>query len=266
MRCTTQQIQRWICSIIIAASPLPGAVKLQVRQGCPIVDGVYVNGHGPYRFLVDTGANVNLIDANLAQSIGLSVSSQTNVTSVSQNTSVPLSKGNQVVLDSIKAEEQEFLFSQLESIHDLSPDVQGLLGQSFLSRFDYVLDLRGKTIAFGKQERNGTRLPFWVSNGRPTVSTSLGDLILDSGANHLVLFGVDPEAGSGARNEMRTVAGSRLIGMVSSKALIIDGRRLWHGNAVAIPNRAEQGVNGLMPLNLFKTVYVCNSDGYLVFE
>jgi len=25
-------------------------------------------------------------------------------------------------------------------------------------------------------------------------------------------------------------------------------------------------VNGLMPLNLFKIIYVCNSDGYLVFE
>jgi hypothetical protein len=172
MRCTNQQIQRWICSIIIAASPLPGAVKLQVRQGCPVVDGVYVNGHGPYRFLVDTGANINLIDAHLAQSIGLSVASQTNVTSVAQNTSVPLSKGNQVVLDSIKAEGQEFLFSQLESVHDLLSDVQGLLGQSFLSRFDYVFDLRGKTIEFGKQERNGNRLPFWMSNGRPAVSTS----------------------------------------------------------------------------------------------
>jgi hypothetical protein len=65
---------------------------------------------------------------------------------------------------------------------------------------------------------------------------------------------------------MQTMAGSRLIGMVFDKALIIDGIRLWHGNAVAIPNRAEQGVNGLMPLNLFKTVYECNSEGYLVFE
>ena len=266
MRCTNQRIQRWICSIIIAASPLPGAVKLQVRQGCPIVDGVYVNGHGPYRFLVDTGANVSLIDTNLARSLGLSVSSQTDVTSVGRNTSVPLSKGNQIALDSIKAEGQEFLFSQLESVRDLTPDVQGLLGQSFLSRFDYVLDLRGKTIEFGKQERNGTRLPFRMSNGRPAVSTSLGDLILDSGANHLVLFGVDPEAGPGARKEIRTVAGSRPIGMISAKPLIIDGRKLWHGDAVAIPNRAEQGVNGLMPLNLFKIIYVCNSDGYLVFE
>jgi hypothetical protein len=215
---------------------------------------------------VDTGANINLIDAHLAQSIGLPVSSQTNVASVSQKASVPLSKGNLIALDSIKAEGQEFLFSQLDGIPGPLSDLQGFLGQSFLSRFDYVLDLRGKTIEFGKQEWKGTRLPFWMSNGRPAVSTSLGDLILDSGANHLVLFGVVPQAGLGAKSEMQTIADSRQVGMVSAPALVIDGRRLWHGNAVAIPNRAEQGVNGLMPLNLFKTVYVCNSESYLVFE
>ena len=40
---------------------------MRVRDGRPIVDGVYVNGHGPYRFLVDTGTMRNLIDADLAR-------------------------------------------------------------------------------------------------------------------------------------------------------------------------------------------------------
>lgn len=30
--------------------------------------------------------------------------------------------------------------------------------------------------------------------------------------------------------------------------------------------RPEAGVDGLLPLGLFKTVYVCNSEGYVVFE
>lgn len=55
MRQTNHNIQFLICSLIIAAGPLFGAVKMQVRDGHPIVDGVYVNGNGPYRFLVDTG-------------------------------------------------------------------------------------------------------------------------------------------------------------------------------------------------------------------
>jgi hypothetical protein len=36
-------------------------VKIDVRDARPVVEGVYVNGHGPYRFLVD---NVDLMDAD----------------------------------------------------------------------------------------------------------------------------------------------------------------------------------------------------------
>ena len=48
------------------------------------------------------------------------------------------------------------------------------------------------------------------------------------------------------------------------KATRIEG--LDGGDAVAIPDRSEPGVAGLMPLSLFRTVYVCNSERYIVFE
>jgi hypothetical protein len=126
-----------------------------------------------------------------------------------------------------------------------------------------MLDLHAKRLEFGKQDRNGTRARFTMPNGRTAISTSLGYLVLDSGAARLVLFGVDPDRRS--QGYMRTIAGSQRIGMVSSK-LVIEGRNIWHGDAVAIPSRTEPGVAGLMPLSLFKTIYVCNSEGYVVFE
>jgi hypothetical protein len=39
---------------------------MRVEDGRPVVNGVFVNGRGPYRFLVDTGSNVNLIETDLA--------------------------------------------------------------------------------------------------------------------------------------------------------------------------------------------------------
>jgi hypothetical protein len=74
-------------------------------------------------------------------------------------------------------------------------------------------------------------------NGRLAVSTSLGDLILDSGASRLVLFGVEPDIGLGGKREWRTVAGSQEVGVISIKPLVIEGRTIWRGEAVAIPNR-----------------------------
>jgi hypothetical protein len=181
-------------------------------------------------------------------------------------TAVPGSDGTEVVLDSGKAAEQKFLFLGLEAIHHRWPDVQGVLGQWFLSRFDYTLDFRAKRLEFRKQDRSGTRAPFTMTNGRMAVSSSLGELVLDSGADRLVLFGVQPDIGLGNKAELRTVAGSQEIGMVFGKPLIIGGRKIWRGEAVAIPNRPEPGVDGLLPLSLFKTIYVCNSESYLVFE
>jgi hypothetical protein len=102
-----------------------------------------------------------------------------------------------------------------------------------------------------------------ILNGRRAVSTSLGDLVLDSGAVRVVLFGVAPERHD--QGDLQTAAGSRMVGLIFSR-LFIEGRHIWHGDAVAIPSQAEPGVAGLMPLGLFKTIFVCNSEGYVVFE
>ena len=266
MRHTNHTTQILICSLIIAAGPLFAELKMQVRDGRPVVDGVFVNGHGPYRFLVDTGSNVNLIETGIARKIGMNATFQVDLASSAGKTQTSGSDGNEVALDSVKANGQKFLFSGLEAIHDSSPDIQGVLGQWFLAQYDYTLDLRGKRVEFGKQDRSGTRTRFDMINARPVISTSLGTLALDSGANRLVLFGAQPDSGSGFRGELKTVAGSQKIGIVSSKSLVIEGRKFWGGDAVAMPSRTEPGVNGLLPLGLFKVIYVCNSEGYVVFE
>lgn len=252
-----------ICSLIIAAVPAFGSVRVQIEEGRPVVDGVYVNGHGPYRFLVDTGSNVNLIETELARKIGMKPAFVVELASSAGKVQTPGSDGNQVTLDSTEAGEQKFLFTGLEAVHKLDPDVRGVLGQWFLSRFDYLLDLRAKRLEFGKQERNGTRSPFTFNNARPVVSTSLGDLVLDSGAARLILFGAESDRGT--NGVIKTYTGSQAIGTASRK-LVIAGWNAWHGDAVTMASRTEPGIAGLLPLSFFKAIYVCNSEGYVVFE
>ena len=198
-----------ICSLSISGSCLFGGVKLQVREGRPVVDGVYVNGHGPYRFLVDTGSNINLIETGLAKKIGMKATFQTELTSAAGKVPLPGSDGNQVVLDSAQSDGPKFLISGLDGIHNSSPDIQGVLGEWFLSRFDYTLDLGGKRLVFGKQDRPGTRIAFQVTNARPVVFTNLGDLVLDSAAVRLTLFGFEHSSVASFTSELRTVAGTQ---------------------------------------------------------
>ena len=239
---------------------------MQIRDGRPVVDGVYVNGHGPYRFLVDTGTNVNLIEVRLARKIGINVSFQAELASASVRTQASGSDGNEVSLDDTKAGGQKFLFSDLDSIHDQSPDIQGVLGEWFLSQFDYTLDVEHRRLRFGQEASVGTMIPFQMINARPVVATSLGNLVLDFGNNHLVLFGILGDSSADSGFALRTVSGLRTVGKVSGKPLIIQGRTVWNGEAVAIPDRPEPGVDGLMPLSLFRQIYVCNSGGYITFR
>jgi hypothetical protein len=259
-----------IGTVIILAAPgfsaeKPCGAKLTIREGRPVVDGVLVNGHGPYRFLLDTGANVNLIETNLAKKIGLKATLHLELASMANKTLTTGSDDNEVALGSVKADKQEFLYSDLAAIHLLSSDIQGVLGQWFLGRFDYTIDLHNKRIEFGKQDRKGVRTPLQFVNARPMISTSLGSMALDSGAARLVLFGVNPDEGS-ATAQLRSLAGSQQIGMVSTKPLTIDGRKIWQGDAVAIPTRNEPGVDGLLPLSLFRAIYISNSERYVVFQ
>jgi len=249
---------------MFAPGPAGAAVKIRLVDGRPMVDTVYLNGHGPYRFLLDTGTTLNHLDPRVAASIGLRPTFSTDLLTSIGTTSIGGAVGIDVVLGPVRADAQTFLFGGLDNIRRSFPDVQGVLGQAFLSRFDYLLDLRGQRLEFGTTERAPmkNRVPFQAVAGRPAVSTSLGSLVLDSGAAGVILFGGRAMA---LTHEMFTMTGSLRVGRISG-TLVIDGRTWWSGKAVVIPQAAEAGAEGLLPASLFKAVYVCNSEGYLLLN
>jgi hypothetical protein len=256
-----------ISTLILAATPFFASVKLKLRDGRPIVDGVFVNGHGPYRFLLDTGANVDLIDTRLAQKIGMTPTFRADLASAAGSVSTPGSDNNQITLDTAIAPAQKVLFSTLDAIHENSPDIQGVLGQWFLSQFDYTLDLKAKLLTFGpldpQSDLPAARVPFTLLNGRPILSTSLGDLVLDSGQSQLLLFGIEPDETTA---QLRTIAGNSFVGRTNGKPLLLAGRRIAGGDAIAIPSRPEPGVDGLLPLAPFHSIYISNTGSYIVFQ
>jgi predicted aspartyl protease len=257
-----------ICSVAglqpVAARSLEGTVGLQIRQGRPVVDGVYLNGHGPYRFLVDTGTTLSHVDPRLAQAIGLTSTFTTEVRTATGRTQASGTSGVEVVLGPGWAERQTFLFVGLVVLHQPSSDIDGVLGQEFLTHFDYTLDMRAKQMTFGTIEmaRTRTRVPFQLVEGRPVVATSLGPLVLDSGASLMVRFTLPTTVPT---RELVTASGRVAVGTIAS-ALVIEGHLVWHGDAVAVPRPAESGAAGLLPSSVFRSVYVCNSERYLVFN
>jgi hypothetical protein len=239
-------------------------LKLRVLDGRPVTDCVFVDGHGPFRFLIDTGAQANQLDPKAAREAGIEPNFQSNMVSPAGVVTVSGATGLAVTLGEVKTGDQKFLFGGVEAIQRFAPEIQGVLGQQFLSHFDYLLDLDQKRLTFGKTDAGSVRIEFHMTHGLPAVPTSLGSLLLDSGAGQVVLFGVGAESrGQG----VVTVSGNTMVGKFSGKPLAVGGRNVSYGEALTIPRKNEDvDAVGILPARLFKTVYVCNTEGYVVLN
>jgi hypothetical protein len=263
MRQTPRTLFHLISALALCTAPSFGMVRIRATESGPAVDGVYVNGSGPFRFLLDTGSNTNLISKRLAQQLALKTTFQTSFASLGRERMALGSAANEISLDSLEAGGQELLVADLDAAP--SSGLEGILGQTFLARFDYVLDLKHKQLSLGGDALPGKRLPFRILNGRAVVSTSLGQMVLDSGAGAVVISTARLDSASARTALVQSAAGSQSV-IMKAERLIIAGRTVWRGDAIAVASPLGTGVDGLLPLRFFTAVYVCNSGGYVVFE
>jgi hypothetical protein len=151
--------------------------------------------------------------------------------------------------------------------------VDGVLGESWLVRHDYLLDYRNRRTALdGPPPGSGIRVPLRSTDGRPAVAASIDgrirDLVVDSGASTVVLYekpapdgalptGVDTNGGA-ARAQKCTVR----FALSGSIDHLIDAVRIDHLiDAVRID---VHGLGpGLLPASAFASVFVSNREGFV---
>jgi hypothetical protein len=250
--------------IIITSHAAPSrtsTIKMHVIQGRPVVDHVYLNGSGPYKFLLDTGAHSNQVDAKLAHALGLKPSYKVEMFTASSAVRVPAGRIAQVELGIAGVTSQEFLFTNLQGVRELSSGIQGVLGQEFLANFDYLLDFHGKQLIFGRIPGLPNQIPTQTVTGRiMTVPTSRGDLVFDSGTEAVIFF---RGAGSGVPIGLHTASGFAEVSTARHTTLEI-GAREYRLPLAAFAPQPDRQEAGLLPASLFRSVYVCNSGGYIV--
>jgi hypothetical protein len=238
-------------------------VKLKVVGGKPAVETVYLDGQGPYRFLVDTGAEPNVVDAKLARKLGIEASFATKMLTPAGMTAAVAARGR-VSLGTAEATDQVFLVTRLDGLRAASPDIRGILGQSFLSQFDYIIDFKKRELVFGRAVTSRPPVPIRRIRNLIAISTNEGDLVLDSGIGTLLLFRAP--AGRGRTVEIRASSGlTSLVSLDSVPELNIGGQ-IYHPGTAAFEPREGQVGNGLLPASLFRAVFVCNSAGYIVID
>lgn len=205
------------------------------------VTEAWIGGQGPYRMLIDTGAQSTMVLPEVAHAMGLKPAYRVRVESPQRehwavgHPAVRLGFAQQ---DAIAA---EVLWHAAPHLRDHDPTLHGILGMNVLRRQNFLLDLRAGTICFDALPAEpGFTLPFSWIEGRIAIQARLGGrpvrLILDSAASHLILFGF---SGTGTTGPLEI------------------GNAVWPAlTAGLFPASAQRREDGLLPTNLFAWIYV----------
>ena len=225
------------------------------------VTKVWIDGRGPFRFLVDTGTSVTVvssaIDAGLSGGQTLQAVSTTGPVTVRETTAGSLRAGT------VEVARLRVLVSDLPAFASHGR-VDGILGMNFLEGSSFLLDVKRRCLTPDAEDvRGGSVVPAERMAGRVAVVTDGLRFVLDSAASFPVLtserahslatvrgmFDLTSAAGkvstrSGHVREMR-------IGSVTLRnldvALVPDV-----GAGFSRPNTED----GLLPVTVFSSLYV----------
>jgi predicted aspartyl protease len=257
-------------------------VRFASSQHGEIVIPVFIGGAGPFRFLLDTGSSHTVISQSLATTLGVVAVAKAPIATSLGSILAPVVRLPDVAVGSARVE--SLLATSLPpSVADMLGDgISGVLGQDFLSQFNYTLDYRTSRLSWDEdgQIAKGERLVLEPSHGRFLVQLPQERrcecpvrLVPDSGANGVVLFAgtnADRLPVDAAATSMRvsTLAGDGTVRGVIVKELLVAPVTLRDLPAarVVLPGGTIEDGDGLLPLSLFDRVSFRPHAGYMVVQ
>lgn len=258
-------------------------IPLDLRGGFLVAQGVFVHGHGPMDFLVDTGAQSSSIDTGVGERAGLEPRYRVEVLTPAGLSLAPAvgdaevrvkHEGGSAELGAGAA--VEFLLQPLAAIRAAVPGVDGVLGANALfsqpllidlDRLEMVLCPEAHEIAPATARGGFQDGRLWVEAVVPEAGPGPVRLTVDSGADTLLLFHPPgaPPAGvrPGAAARLATATGE-------AGGLRAELRRVQVGGValpplpavfVATPRAKERGEAGLLPVRYLRLVAVNPAEG-----
>jgi predicted aspartyl protease len=274
-------------SLICRAVPADTSVGFKMVTGRLVVVPVLVDNQGPFDFLLDTGTSTTIVDTELAQQLGLRPIGQVSLISAGGANVVPLAQLQSLTLGPKTVEDLEVLCADLGAIGRLTGSVRGVVGQQFLSRFNYVLSYQDRRLEFrdgdaAEAPLRGVRLPFDSDEGRIVVAAAAATasryrqrFVLDSGASLLVLFdqrslepAIDVEREERTASFLTSHASLQLrTGRIRHLAV---GGQAFHDLPVVLAPEGSgaeaRAEDGLLPTNLFRAVYFNNREQFVLLN
>jgi predicted aspartyl protease len=251
-----------------------------------VVVPVRINGKGPYDFILDTGTNTTIITPELASQLNLKPTGQVSLITPSGAKAVPQAILGNLTLGTKSIERLEVIYDGLQGVRSVDQDIRGILGQNFLSRFNYLIHYPKRQLEIEEEGEwegrfQGTRLPMREDEGKQIIATlALAPfnrtlrLVLDSAASDVVIFAsrtrmIEFDARRGEGFLLTASSESSSAHMQQIEVLQIGGDRLFDVKVAVVyqsgllPNRSE---DGLLPTSLFQTIIFQNDKHSVILN
>ncbi len=273
--------------VFASAQTQPASIaQFKLLNGYLIVIPVTVNGAGPYEFLLDTGTNTTLVSAEFARQLRLRPIDRVELVTVAGSQIVPRARLENVTVGGKTAKNLESLVSDLRELRAVKPEICGVLGQNFLSQFNYLINYRERRIEFedGAELENslsGERLPLECHEGRAIVLARSARkegwrLALDSGISNLLLFAADWRdlkldwaQGEPQPLTARTDLGSQVVWQKRLRSFSLGGANFYDLPAAVMESKVAgegRAEDGLLPTSLFQQVYFNHRKNFVILN
>jgi hypothetical protein len=298
---------KWLASAALATVILPALhaephcpgnvaiLRFRLVQRSQIIVPVAINHAGPYDFLVDTGAQVTLVDPALAAELHLKIEGTTGFVGVGFRTRPSFAHLDTLAAGSHALANPMVVIQNIEHLQAADPHIRGILGGNFLRNFDVLIDyacgmlclddtkvmqpeVKGKHIALATPPHPGDGvlstepliIPVHLSGipARPLLQ------LLDSGTNVPLLYnsGKDMAGGFSVSAPIRDRGpdGTERAFTVLPPQDIQIGTLTIHQISFVTPATRKDipkiAVDGLLPTAIFRRVYISYADRFVVLE
>ena len=285
-----------VVSTLSAETHCPGnvaSVPFRVINGHQIILVVSVNHAGPYNFLLDTGAQISMVDPSLVAQLHLDTKGTAVVAGAGSRQSVSVAELDLLEIGAHSVASPKVLVYDLHPLQTSDLNIRGVLGEDFLEHFDMLIDNAHRLLcldASGAMRRavKGPRISLVASadteQGTPLsdlliVTVRLSDasrpvrLMLDSGANGAILYNT---SGYMAPPQLRNLEGTGMDGTkLIFSALPLQNVKIGSLRLSGVPfvslagtqnDARAKGFDGVLTMGLFRSVFIAHADHFAVLE
>jgi aspartyl protease len=258
-------------------------IRFRLRDGYLILVQARINGVGPFDFLLDTGTTRTVIDPDLARQLQAPVIGEVSLTGVLHVRQDQLVRLQNVQLGDASLSGLGAAVDTLTRQKMLAPGIRGVLGEDFLSKFDFLIDYKQHWLRFGDAPPAGERCRFeTIGQYRRSPTTNrlliLAEFLevggatvqlqLDTGARIPELFPPNHDSRSPLSwgGSMATSSGANDTTVYSNVTIRIGTTMVRRMDVVQSRRAVAFDAAGLLPAAIFRRIYISHSGGFVVLN